>query len=286
MNLSPSNLTPLKTLLQTKTINEGKFKNKEFLEELVLNGAVEIIRKTPKRKVIHLLKEENIFNFLKNNKYAINSLEELNNYIEEMSKSNVSRATIQKNQGNTKRKKSPSLKGLYISAPYKVELQLDEERVTIIPQNGMGYFFFYTQKVILDRDTIIVGVENYQVVWFAQKYAQFFEKKTLFVMINPFMLKWLEDKENEYIHFGDYDLAGINIYQNKVVPRLQKSVQYSMFIPHNIEKLIKEKGDIALYEKQIRYKNMFIFDKDVKKLRDTVVKYKKSLEQEGVYEFT
>ena len=32
--------------------------------------------------------------------------------------------------------------------------------------NGLGYFCFYTEKIEVTKETIIVGVENYQVVWF------------------------------------------------------------------------------------------------------------------------
>ena len=53
------------------------------------------------------------------------------------------------------------------------------------------------------------------------------------------MLEWISNLENEYIHFGDYDLAGVNIYLNKVLPRLS-SKKYSMFIPNNIEQLIEK----------------------------------------------
>ena len=67
------------------------------------------------------------------------------------------------------------------------------------------------------------------------------------------MREWIETLENEYIHFGDYDLSGINIYINEMIPRLKKSKKYSMFIPFNIESLIDKYGDRELFEKQKRY---------------------------------
>lgn len=284
MKINKPDLLSLKTLISDKTLNESKIKNKEIIKSLELNGAIAIIRKTAKRKVLHLLKEGNIFLFLRDNNYLLNSLHDIDTYIEEVLESEVSRDTIQKHRGDTKLDNSPSLKGLYISSLSDIEIKLDDSVVTISPQNGMGYFFFYTQKVVLNKDTIIVGVENYQVVWFAQRYADFFDINTLFVMINSFMLEWLEMQESEYIHFGDFDLAGINIYQNKIVPRLENSLKYSFFIPHNIEELIKIEGNRVLYEQQTRYKNMIIEDKRVKELQKIIIHYKKALEQEGLYE--
>jgi len=100
---------------------------------------------------------------------------------------------------------------------------------------------------------------------------------------NPYMREWIETLENEYIHFGDYDLAGINIYLNKIIPRLKKSKKYSMFIPVNIETLIQKYGDCELYEKQKQYKDLITKDIQINKLIATIRDNKKSIEQEGVY---
>ena len=135
----------------------------------------------------------------------------------------------------------------------------------------------------MSKDTIIVGVENYQVVWFAKKYRELFrEKNLLFVVRNPYMREWIEDLENEYIHFGDYDLAGISIYINEIVPRLKKSKKYSMFIPENIEFLIKKYGDRELFEKQKRYLNMKLYNQEILELKRIIEMYKKGLEQEAL----
>jgi hypothetical protein len=126
-------------------------------------------------------------------------------------------------------------------------------------------------------------VENYQVVWFAKRYEKFFDKPNiLFVVITPFMLKWIANLENEYIHFGDYDLAGVNIYLNKVLPRLKKSKKYSFFMPNNIEQLIEKHGNSELYEKQKQYKNLLSNDVEVNKLVEIIRKFKTGFEQEGL----
>jgi hypothetical protein len=96
------------------------------------------------------------------------------------------------------------------------------------------------------------------------------------------MLKWIANLENEYIHFGDYDLAGVNIYLNKVLPRLKKSKKYSFFMPNNIEQLIEKHGNSKLYEKQKQYKNLLSNDVEVNKLVEIIRKFKKGFEQEGL----
>ncbi|MEO1953710.1 MAG: hypothetical protein ABGW74_03295 [Campylobacterales bacterium] len=286
MKINKHDFTKLKILLEKGTITKSAFKNQDIVDGLKQNGSVKDGKKTPKLRYIELLKPENIFLFLQQNNYNINSLEDIDSYIKDMFNSSVSRDTIQKHTSNTKSKTSKSLDGLYISSLQDIDIKIDDEVVTIIPQNGMGYFLFYTQEVELFEDTVIVGIENYQVVWFAKKYKEFFkDKKVLFVYINTIFLKWIEDKENEYIHFGDYDLAGINIYLNKVIPRLKKVKKHSIFIPKDIEKLIKEHGDFKLFKKQLRYEDITASQDNIAKLISTIKYYKKGLEQEGLYLF-
>ncbi|MDF1883603.1 hypothetical protein JHD49_06600 [Sulfurimonas sp. SAG-AH-194-C21] len=284
MKINKKDFLNIKSLLQNIAITEGKFTNKEILKQLKLNGSLRDGKKTPKVRYVELVNAEAIFNFLKNNNYNISSIEDIDSYIQEIFETKSARDTIQKWHNSSKTKESKSLEGLYVSSLEKIDIKLDEKIVSIIPNNGLGYFLFYTQKVELFESTIILGVENYQVVWFAQKYKQFFDTKNiLFVVINPYMLEWISSLENEYIHFGDYDLAGINIYLNKIVPRLQKSKKYSMFIPPNIDTLIKEHGDCELYEKQKQYQSLYTKDEQINSLISSINHYKKSIEQEGLY---
>ena len=284
MTINKQDFLTIKTLLTDGSITFGKFSNKAIVEKLKLNGAVEIQRETPKRQIVHLKKEQNVFSFLKNNDYNIATLQEIDAYIDEVLDSPPSRAKIQQYSNGTKAKKSDSLKGLYVSSLKNIDIKLNNEIVTIIPTNGVGYFLFHTEKIEIFKDTIIVGIENYQVTWFAKKYQQFFNSDNfLFVVINPYMLKWIENLENEYIHFGDYDLAGINIYQNKVVPRLKKCKKYSIFIPDDIEILIHKYGTEKLYTDQIRYKNLVINYDEINILKEIIKKQKKGIEQEGLY---
>lgn len=283
VKISRHDFLALQTLLNEEIITSGKFQNKKIIEQLLLNGAIKKERHTPKREIISLLKAENLFLFLNNNNYNIYDTEEIGQYIKEIVDNKASRDLVQKWQDNTKATTSQSQKGLYLSAPQAIKIKVDDKPLEIVPREGLGYFLFHTQKIELSTETIIVGVENYQVIWFAQRYAHFFKTNVLFVFINPYMLEWIESLENEYIHFGDYDLAGINIYLNRVLPRLKKAYKHSLFIPNNIEDLIKNRGSIELYEQQTLYKNLSINDTQAQELKNIICKYKKSLEQEGIH---
>lgn len=282
MKINKQDLLNLKTLIVQGSLTEKKFKNQDIIEQLKLNNSVTSSRKGS-RKYIHLAKEENIFLLLKNYNYLINSFQEIDNYIENIFNKKVPRDIIQQHHNNSKAKVSKSMHGLYISSLQELDIKLNDEIIRILPNNGLGYFLFHTEKIELFKETIIVGVENYQVVWFAKKYKELFVRlNLLFIVITPYMLEWISTLENEYIHFGDYDLAGVNIYINKVLPRLKKSKKYSMFIPNNIEQLIEKYGNIELYENQKQYKSLYSDNIEILNLIKTIIKLKKGLEQEGL----
>ena len=282
MKINKQDFLNIKCLIENEKITEGKFKNKDIVEGLKRNGSVEASRRGT-IKYINLLREENIFLFLKNYDYNIDSIEKINSYIEDVVDKKASRDVIQYYLNGTKVKDSKSLRGLYVSSLQALDIKLDNTTMSILPQNGVGYFLFYTQTIELFEDTIIVGVENYQVVWFAKQYKEFFSNHNiLFVVITPYMLEWIATIKNEYIHFGDCDLAGINIYLNTIVPRLKMSKKYSMFIPKDIEYLIDKHGSSDLYKNQMQFKNLQTDDKEVTKLIKIINRFKKGFEQEGL----
>ena len=287
LKLTKQNFIEILTLLE-KGINTENKLTEAIVKQLELNGAIkkDKLRSRGKIRWFNLMKKENVFLFFRNNNYNISSIDEINTYIEEMFNNKRVKSTIQKYHNDTKAKDSKSLKGLYLSSLKNIDIKLNDEVLTITPMNGLGYFLFHTEKIDVSEDTIIVGIENYEVIWFAKKYAKFFSSDNiLFVVRNSYMLEWISELENEYIHFGDYDLAGIKIYQSEMVPRLKKSKKYSMFIPENIEYLIKKHGLPELYEKQKELKDMLVTDNNVYALQKMINKHKKGLEQEGFSNF-
>ena len=108
------------------------------------------------------------------------------------------------------------------------------------------------------------------------------ERQVLFVY-RGYVHKWLKTLENDIMHFGDIDLAGIEIYLNEIVPCI-KHDRHTFFIPNNVNELLK-KGDKKLYEKQIklsRYQNLSTQDNKLLSLIESIYHYKSGLEQQGL----
>ena len=93
------------------------------------------------------------------------------------------------------------------------------------------------------------------------------------------MIKWLQSIPNNYVHFGDFDFAGIGIYLHEFKKHLNEKC--SFFIPENIEQLIDKFGNKERYDVQkINFDIGKIDDHNLLKLIDTIHKYKKGLDQE------
>ena len=104
---------------------------------------------------------------------------------------------------------------------------------------------------------------------------------TLFVSRYPYssdLIKWLRFIPNNYLHFGDLDFAGLNIYQNEYKRHLgEKS---SLFVPGELEKLLQNHGNRDLYIKQAGLANNIAKGGDFDNLILLFHRYKKVLEQE------
>lgn len=92
-------------------------------------------------------------------------------------------------------------------------------------------------------------------------------------------IKWLTTIPNPYLHFGDFDFAGIGIYLNEYKCYLgSRSVFY---VPDEIDLLIRKWGNVNLYNKQkINYELASVNEPQIHRLAKIIHKYKKGLEQE------
>lgn len=258
INITKKNFQAIKILLEDKYIAKNLFSSKKLLEEFIGCNCVYL---SEKPALIYLHDAEALFGIIKSNGYNVNCIEDLDYFIEE-EKEPKSRDEIADNYSHTKRVESKSFNGLMISVFDKLEVNFNEKKQFFYPLEGSGLFLHYTSKLQLDDDVIVVGVENPQVVWNIDKYKHLFnkEKRYLFLCISEYkttyQYAWLESFSGEYIHFGDFDLAGINIYLYTIVPKLKKCKSHSYLIPDDIYEKIKKRNYQKDYSNQTRYLNI------------------------------
>lgn len=125
----------------------------------------------------------------------------------------------------------------------------------------------------------------------AKNFRHIQEQKYLFQNINPLFvsrypqnqnkdfIKWMKSIPNDYLHFGDFDIAGISIYLNEYKKYLSKKATF--FIPENIQSDIKKNGNRDRYNKQkLNFKIEEIKEKQVLDLVKIISREKKGLDQE------
>lgn len=283
ININTRNFKALKKLLKDEYILKKEISSQKLINSLKECNAIDI---EGKPQCIYLKDINTLFAVLKSNGYNINYIEDIDYFIEESEKSK-SRDEVAEKFSDTKRVESKSFNGLMVSVFDKIEVTLNGVRQYIYPIEGTGLFIHYSTKLELDNDIVLVGVENPQVVWFINRYRYFFnqDKQYIFLSLSEFktsyQYKWLESFKGKYIHFGDFDLAGINIYLNSILPRLKNCKSHSFLIPEHIYKIMEKKNYKKDYSNQTRYLNIESKDDEkLKELIDFIKNRKITLEQE------
>jgi hypothetical protein len=84
---------------------------------------------------------------------------------------------------------------------------------------------------------------------------------------------------NNYMHFGDFDIAGIGIYLNEYKKHLSEKATF--FIPENIKSVLRKNGNRERFDNQkTNFKIDEIEESKVLDLIELIKKEKKGLDQE------
>ncbi|MBN9349996.1 MAG: hypothetical protein J0H55_04860 [Chitinophagaceae bacterium] len=250
-----------------------------LIDQLVLDGILQ--RSGRIQKTLWLTDREALKVYLKNH-LAISDLEE---YIRVSNMENVSRSELVKISSDSKLSAIRTFKGFLINCYSPVRAKIGTRHVIIKPENGTFQFIYDYENFIPSADVTIVGIENPENFRYVQKQKYLFNDIfPLFVSRYPQsqskdLIDWLQKIPNGYLHFGDFDFAGIGIYLNEFKKYL--SEKSAFFIPENFEKLIKEFGNRKRYDIQkINFDPKKIREENLIRLIQIIHKYRKGLDQE------
>jgi hypothetical protein len=246
-----------------------------MLENGVLKKQIQGRSKT----LVYLTNRNGLSAYLKNH-YGIDSLE---NYVETLKRIDLSRADAIDISSNSKLKSVRTFKGFLVNCFQPVDCILNKREITIAPHDGTFTFIYDFEKFSPSDNITIVGIENPENFRHIQKQKKLFENiQPLFVSRYPQsrdLIKWLQIIPNNYIHFGDFDYAGLNIYFNEYKKQLKEKATF--FLPPNLEQLLSSKGNRDNYNKQsILFEKKDVKEENILTLIKLIEKYKKGLEQE------
>ena len=211
-----------------------------------------------------------------------------------------SRAELVSKVGDSKYKKVKTFRGFLIDCYTPIEATLNHRPFLLNPQEGSSVFINTPETFEIPEDVVVVGMENAENFMQIRKQKYLFdalsvdekeisdgfhrEKPYLFVSRYPQeslsdLRDWLRRIPNRYIHFGDFDLAGVHIYLSEFYAQLGDRA--SFLIPSDIESRLAD-GNASLYDQQYAmFKNMKVTDARLQPLVDIIHCYCKGYEQEG-----
>lgn len=279
MTILPINLAlKLVYLLQGKTLPAGAIKH-PILEEWIQDGIIERTGRIQKK--LSIPDPVALLKYIEN-KYGIRDLSQyLAAYYDEY----VSRGQAIAVSSQSKITAIRTFKGFLVNCYFPIRATLGGRPVTLNPPAGTFQFIYDFADFRIPQDITIVGIENPENFRHIEKQKYLFRNiKPLFVSRYPQsqskdLLRWLQSIPNRYLHFGDFDFAGIGIYLNEYKKHLGDKTAF--FVPENIDILINKYGNKNLYDIQkINFNIDEIEEEHLLRLINSIHKYKKGLEQE------
>ena len=270
--------TKLLLLSQGGSIAASSLKH-PIIENLVAERIIE--RKGRIKQKLSVSNANALSIYLQNNHH----ISDLAQYISTLQKENILRSEAAKVSCNSKLKNIRTFKGFLINCYCPIQAIINDKSITIDPTIGLFQFVYDFESFTIPQDVTIVGVENSENFRYIEKQKHLFKNiSPLFVSRYPQnqskdLIKWLQLIPNQYLHFGDFDFAGIGIYLNEYKKHLEKRANF--FIPENIENIIENYGNKNLYDNQKINLNLHsIKESNLIELIKMIHKYKKGLEQE------
>ena len=189
--------------------------------------------------------------------------------------------------GNSKQVYVRSCPGFPVNSYEPIGCILNGCEFVVAPQEGSFIFVADWKTFVVPEDIVIVGIENMENFRMIRQQRELFEstignKRLLFVSRYPQstdLRMWLQTIPNPYIHFGDFDLAGIYIFLTEFYPYL--GIRGSFFIPTDIEERLKN-SSIERYN--LQYPRFHGIETDIVSLQnliDTINRHHRCYDQEG-----
>jgi hypothetical protein len=198
-----------------------------------------------------------------------------------------SRASLAIETGNSKLVAVRSCPGFPVNSYETIECRLNGEPFVIKPQEGTFLFVTDWKTFMIPEDVIVVGVENMENFRMIRQQRKLFESELgihrfLFVSRYPQstdLRSWLLSIPNQYIHFGDFDLASINIFLTEFYDYLGE--RSSFLVPKDVKQRLAN-GSLERYNDQYnKFKNLTTSIPVLQYLVDTINNYHRCYDQEG-----
>lgn len=287
MKLTLALIEKLLRLSNGESIPSSQLKG-DWVDDM-LRDRILISTSNKSRRTYHIADKDSFIIALERVQEGLGNLDKMLSYFStDQTSSTATRAKQAAETGNSKLKKTRSFPGFLVNSYEPIQCELGSKPFMLCPNEGASYFVFDWKSFKVAEGTVIVGIENPENFRHIRKQKSLFEslypgKQLLFVSRYPQskdLREWLQSITNHYIHFGDFDLAGIKIFLSefhKYIPS-----RSTFLIPDDIEERL------CMYGSQERFKRNYYENRnitsdipEVQHLIDLILKYHKCYDQEG-----
>lgn len=274
-------------LRQGETVPFSRFPA-DWAEEMLLEGGVaSIVRGS--RKSLKVVSRAAFDVYLRSKGLQPDKLEETAAVLSGAS----SRSEQVQLLGDSKAVMVRSCPGFPVNVIGPLSVRLGERKILLCPCPGSFLYISDFPAFRIPSDTVVVGVENMEnfrlpelqtAVWeeIQEQYGEGGVPPLLLVSRYPQsrdLATWLQGIPNRYVHFGDFDLAGVHIYLTEFYARLGERAAF--FVPDDIEKRLSN-GSRERYDVQFeRFGNMKVSDARVQQLVGLIHRHHRGYDQEG-----
>ncbi len=250
-----------------------------FITLLIKEGL--IFSKGKHKKTLQLKNKSELADFIENQL----QISDLKNYVNLLEKTTQSRSDIVKVTTNSKTKKARTFKGFLVNCYLPINATLNGKSICLNPPKGSYIFISDYESFVIPEEITVVGMEN------AENFNKIRNQQYLFKNITPLFIsrypqnqnndfiQWMKQIPNNYLHFGDFDFAGIGIYLNEYKKHL--GVKSNFLIPNNVKDDIEKNGNRDRYNNQSICFDVDCFEESkLKELVDILKQIQKGLDQE------
>ena len=279
MKISKTLTNALLQLVNGETVAASMLR-KDFADVLLAEGML-TVQVHGSRRSFRAIDASALKNFLQAH------YEELRTIGDEMPQSYETRSEQAVETGNSKLVKVHSCPGFPVNSYQPIPCSLKGKPFVVNPPEGSFLFIDNWKQFVIPEDVIVVGIENMENFRMIRRQRQLFEKEIgnvplLFVSRYPQstdLRKWLQDIPNKYVHFGDFDLAGINIFLTEFHKHLGD--RSTFLVPSDIEQRLA-KGSQVRYNNQFdKYHTLRCDIPYLQSLIDLINQYHRGYDQEG-----
>ena len=279
MKISKKLANTLQQLFDGESVAASSLR-KDFAETLLLEGLL-TVQTHGSRRTFRAIDTIALKNFIQIH------YEELRTLGDNDLKSYTTRSEQAAETGNSKLVMVRSCPGFPVNSYEPITCSLSGNEFVINPPESSFVFIDNWQQFAIPERVIVVGIENMENFRMIRHQRKLFESvlgdvPLLFVSRYPQskdLRNWLMGIPNKYVHFGDFDLAGIHIFLTEFYKYLGNRSEF--LVPSDIEQRLA-KGSPVRYNKQHgKYCALRTDIQYLQLLIDLINKYHRGYDQEG-----